>query len=61
MVSAADTLYVSMICEGGPRFTAKTGAPVSLALRPSTTAATPTPLGMPGTVILRNRRSGKLF
>ena len=32
--SAADTLYVSAICEGVRRFTAKRGAPVNLALPP---------------------------
>ena len=54
MVSAADTLYVSMICEGVRRFTAKTGAPVSLALPPFNYGGHPYHhLGMPGTVILR--------
>ncbi len=32
--SAADTLYVSAICEGVRRFTAKRGDPVNLALPP---------------------------
>ena len=54
MVSAADTLYVSMICEGVRRFTAKRGAPVNLALPPFNYGGHPYHhLGMPGTVILR--------
>ena len=36
--TAADTLYVSAICEGVRRFTAKRGAPVNLALPPAITA-----------------------
>lgn len=54
MVSAADTLYVSMICEGVRRYTAKRGAPVALALPPLMYGGHPYHhLGMPGTVILR--------
>ena len=54
MVSAADTLYVSMICEGVRRYTAKRGAPVNLALPPLMYGGHPYHhMGMPGTVILR--------
>ncbi len=54
MVSAADTLYVSMICEGVRRYTAKRGAPINLALPPFNYGGHPYHhLGMPGTVILR--------
>lgn len=54
MVSAADTLYVSMICEGVRRYTAKRGAPVNLALPPLNYGGHPYHhLGMPGTVIVR--------
>jgi len=52
--SAADTLYVSAICEGVRRFTAKRGAPVNLALPPLMYGGHPYHhLGMPGTVIVR--------
>ncbi|HDH10207.1 MAG TPA: creatininase family protein, partial [Chloroflexi bacterium] len=34
MVSATDTLFVSLICEAVRRYTAKRGAPVNLALPP---------------------------
>ncbi|MGE5072224.1 MAG: 3-dehydro-scyllo-inosose hydrolase [Anaerolineae bacterium] len=52
--SAADTLYVSAICEGVRRFTAKRGAPVNLALPPLNYGGHPFHhLGMPGTVIVR--------
>jgi len=52
--SAADTLYVSAICEGVRRFTAKHGAPVNLALPPLMYGGHPYHhLGMPGTVIVR--------
>ena len=52
--SAADTLYVSAICEGVRRFTAKRGAPVNLALPPLNYGGHPYHhLGMPGTVIVR--------
>jgi creatinine amidohydrolase/Fe(II)-dependent formamide hydrolase-like protein len=52
--SAADTLYVSAICEGVHRFTAKRGAAVNLALPPLMYGGHPYHhLGMPGTVIVR--------
>ena len=52
--SASDTLYVSQICEGVRRYTAKRGAPVNLALPPLNYGAHPYHhLGMPGTVIVR--------
>jgi len=54
MASATDTLYVSQICEGVRRYTAKRGAPVNLALPPLMYGAHPYHhLGMPGTVIVR--------
>ena len=54
MVSAADTLYVSMICEGVRRYTAKRGVPVNLALPPLNYGAHPFHhIGMAGTVIVR--------
>ena len=54
MPSASDTLYVSQICEGVRRYTAKQGAPVNLALPPVMYGAHPYHhLGMPGTVIIR--------
>src|SRR5512142_568509 len=52
--SAADTLYVSAICEGVRRYTARRGAPVNLALPPLNYGGHPYHhLGMPGTVIVR--------
>lgn len=52
--SASDTLYVSQICEGVRRYTAKRGAPVNLALPPLMYGAHPYHhIGMPGTVIVR--------
>jgi len=52
--SAADTLYVSAICEGVRRHTAERGAPVNLALPPLMYGGHPYHhLGMPGTVIVR--------
>ncbi len=52
--SAADTLYVSAICEAVRRYTAKRGAPVNLALPPLMYGGHPYHhLGMPGTVIVR--------
>ncbi len=52
--SAADTLYVSAICEGVRRYTAKRGAPVNLALPPLNYGGHPYHhMGMPGTVIVR--------
>jgi 3-dehydro-scyllo-inosose hydrolase len=54
MPSASDTLYVSQICEGVRRYTAKRGAPIALALPPVMYGAHPYHhLGMPGTVIVR--------
>jgi creatinine amidohydrolase/Fe(II)-dependent formamide hydrolase-like protein len=53
-VSATDTLFVSAICEGVRRYTARRGAPLSLALPPLMYGAHPYHhLGMPGTVIVR--------
>jgi creatinine amidohydrolase/Fe(II)-dependent formamide hydrolase-like protein len=53
-VSAMDTLFVSAICEGVRRFTARRGAPINLALPPLMYGAHPYHhLGMPGTVIVR--------
>ncbi|PWB56586.1 MAG: creatininase [Anaerolineales bacterium] len=52
--SAADTLYVSAICEGVRRYTARRGAAVNLALPPLMYGGHPYHhLGMPGTVIVR--------
>jgi len=52
--SAADTLYVSAICEGVRRYTARGGAAVNLALPPLMYGGHPYHhLGMPGTVIVR--------
>lgn len=52
--SATDTLFVSAICEGVRRYTAKRGAPVNLAMPPLMYGAHPYHhLGMPGTVIVR--------
>ena len=52
--SAADTLYVSAICEAVRRYTARRGAPVNLALPPLMYGGHPYHhLGMPGTVIVR--------
>ena len=52
--SAADTLYVSAICEAVRRFTAKRGAAINLALPPLMYGGHPYHhLGMPGTVIVR--------
>jgi creatinine amidohydrolase len=53
-ISAMDTLFVSAICEGVHRYTARQGAPVNLALPPLMYGAHPYHhLGMPGTVIVR--------
>jgi len=55
MVSAVDTLFVSLICEAVRRYTAKRGAPVNLALPPLMYGAHPYHhIGMPGTVIIRD-------
>jgi creatinine amidohydrolase/Fe(II)-dependent formamide hydrolase-like protein len=52
--SAADTLYVSAICEGVHRFTAKRGAAVNLALPPLMYGGHPYHhVGMPGSIIVR--------
>ncbi len=52
--SAADTLYVSAICEAVRRYTGKHGAPVNLALPPLMYGGHPYHhMGMPGTVIVR--------
>jgi len=52
--SASDTLYVSQICEGVRRYTARRGAAVNLALPPLNYGAHPYHhMGMPGTVIVR--------
>jgi 3-dehydro-scyllo-inosose hydrolase len=62
MVSAVDTLYASQICEGVRRYTAKRGAPVSLALPPLMYGAHPYHhLGMPGNVILREEVARELM
>jgi len=53
-VSAMDTLFVSAICEGVRRYTARRGAPVNLALPPLIYGGHPYHhLGMPGTVVIR--------
>jgi creatinine amidohydrolase/Fe(II)-dependent formamide hydrolase-like protein len=53
-VSSMDTLFVSIIAEGVRRYTAKRGAPVSLALPPWMYGCHPYHhLGMPGTIIVR--------
>ncbi len=53
-VSAMDTLFVSAICEGVRRYTARRGAPVNLALPPLMYGGHPYHhIGMPGTVIVR--------
>ena len=53
-VSAMDTFFVSAICEGVRRYTARSGAPVNLALPPLMYGGHPFHhLGMPGTYILR--------
>lgn len=53
-VSAMDTLFVSAICEGVRRYTAKRGAPVNLALPPLMYGGHPYHhLGMPGTIVIR--------
>lgn len=62
MVSAVDTLYASMICEGVRRYTAKRGAPVNLALPPLMYGAHPYHhLGMPGSVIVRDEVARELM
>ena len=56
MCSYSDTLYVTGIVEAVRRYTAKRGAPCSLALPPLMYGGHPYHhIGMPGTVILRDR------
>jgi len=53
-VSAMDTLFVSAICEGVRRYTARRGAPINLALPPLMYGGHPYHhLGMPGTIVIR--------
>ncbi len=53
-ISAMDTLFVTGICEGVRRYTAKRGAPVNLALPPLNYGCHPYHhIGMPGTVVIR--------
>ena len=60
-VSAMDTFFVSHICEGVRRYTAKSGAPVNLALPPLNYGAHPYHhLGMPGTVIIREEIAARV-
>jgi len=55
-VSAMDTFFVSQICEGVRRYTAKKGAPVNIALPPLMYGVHPYHhLGMPGTVMVREQ------
>ncbi len=62
MVSASDTIYVSAICEGVRRYTAKRGAPVAVALPPLNYGSHPYHhLGMPGTVIVRENVARELL
>ena len=54
LVSATDTIFVSMIAEGIRRYTMKQGRPVAIALPPINYGAHPYHhLGMPGTVVVR--------
>lgn len=54
-VSAADTLFVSLICEAVRRYTAERGTPVNLALPPLMYGAHPYHhIGIPGTVVIRD-------
>ena len=53
-ISAMDTLFVTGICEGVRRFTAKRGAPVSITTPPWSYGCHPYHhIGMPGTIIIR--------
>jgi len=55
MVSATDTLFVSLIVEAVRRYTAKRGAPCNLALPPLMYGAHPYHhIGMPGTIVIRD-------
>jgi len=61
-VSAMDTLFVTGICEGVRRYTAKQGRPVNLALPPLMYGCHPFHhLGMPGTVIIRENVARELL
>ncbi len=61
-VSAMDTFFVSHIAEGVRRYTAKRGAPVSLALPPLMYGSHPYHhLGMAGTVIVREEVAKELL
>lgn len=52
-VSAMDTFFVTSICEGVRRFTAKRGAPVNLALPPFLYGCHPYHhVGLPGTIVI---------
>jgi creatinine amidohydrolase/Fe(II)-dependent formamide hydrolase-like protein len=60
--SASDTLYVSQILEGVRRFTAKQGAPISLALPPLNYGSHPYHhMGMPGTIPVRENVARELL
>ena len=60
--SAMDTLFVTSICEGVRRYTAKRGAPVNVALPPLMYGAHPYHhIGMPGTVMLRENVARELL
>lgn len=61
-VSAMDTLFVTQICEGVRRFTAKQGNPVNLALPPLMYGVHPYHhIGMPGTVVVRENVARELM
>ncbi len=61
-VSAMDTFFVTGICEGVRRYTARRGAPVNLALPPLMYGSHPYHhIGMPGTVIIRENVSRELL
>jgi len=52
-VSGLDTLFVTQLCEGVRRYTAKSGAPVNIAIPPLMYGAHPYHhVGMPGTVVI---------
>lgn len=60
--SGSDTLYVSQILEGLRRYTAKRGAPVSLALPPLNYGSHPYHhMGMPGTIPVRENVARELL
>jgi len=61
-VSSMDTLFVSHIAEAVRRYSAKQGAPVSIALPPLMYGSHPYHhLGMPGTVIIREEVAKELL